>query len=137
MRRREFLGVLGGAAAWPAGARAQQPGRVRRIGFLASGLGDSAFGKEIFAAFAQGLGALGWTEGANLHIDRRWYGADAARAERGAAELNALKPDLLRVWFGLQTLIEPGSHHVDPRRAGKGRDCLYVGHSGASMIERE
>src|SRR5262245_35143306 len=94
MRRREFLGVLGSAAAWPAGTKAQPQGRLRRIGFLASGLGDDEYGKNIAGAFLQGLGALGWREAVNLHIDWRWYGVDATVAAREATELMALKPEV-------------------------------------------
>jgi ABC-type uncharacterized transport system substrate-binding protein len=96
MRRREFItGLAGAVALWPLSALAQQQGEIRRIGFLCSGLASEAFGKNITAAFTQGLGALGWKVDVNLHIDWRWYGADAMLAERQAAELIALKPDVL------------------------------------------
>src|SRR5258708_17375079 len=95
MRRREFITLLGGAAAWPLAARAQPQARMRRLGFLSLGLPNDAFGKNNTAAFLQGLDVLGWKEGANLQIDWRWDGADAARAERQAAELIGLKPDVL------------------------------------------
>jgi putative tryptophan/tyrosine transport system substrate-binding protein len=96
MRRREFItGLAGAAALWPLSALAQQQGEIRRIGFLCSGLASEAFGKNITAAFTQGLRALGWKVDVNLHIDWRWYGADAMLAERQAAELIALKPDVL------------------------------------------
>jgi putative ABC transport system substrate-binding protein len=96
MKRRQFIMVLGGAAAtWPMAARAQQQSGMRRLGFLSVGLPDDAFGQGLMTAFQQGLGAQGWKEGVNLHIDWRWYGADAALAERQAAELVALKPDVL------------------------------------------
>ena len=68
---------------------------MRRLGFLSLGLPNDAFGKNNKAAFSQGLDALGWKEGINLQIDWRWYGADAALAERQAAELIALKPDVI------------------------------------------
>jgi putative tryptophan/tyrosine transport system substrate-binding protein len=95
VRRREFIAGLGSAAALPAVARAQQQGGMRRVGFLSSGLASDAFGQNIIAAFTQGLGALGWKEDVNLRIDWRWYGADAMLAERQAAELIALKPDVI------------------------------------------
>jgi putative ABC transport system substrate-binding protein len=96
MQRRDFIVLLGGAAAaWPFTARAQQPAEMRRLGFLCLGLPIDPFGKGMMDAFAQALSALGWKEGANLHIDWRWYGADAALAKRQAAELIALKPDVL------------------------------------------
>ena len=81
-------------ATWPVLARAQQRG-TRRLGLLILGVPDDAFGKDIFAAFTRDLAVLGWQEGVNLHIDWRWYGADAALAERQAAELIALNPDVI------------------------------------------
>ena len=96
--RRQFISALGGsAAAWPLVARAQQRDGIRRLGFLGPALASDMFAKDIIAAFAQGLGALGWKEGVNLSIDWRWYGADAdaALAERQAAEVLALKPDVI------------------------------------------
>src|ERR1700685_6761 len=95
MKRRDFIVALGGAAAWPLAARAQQQNGMRRLGFLSLGLPDDAFGKNNTAAFSQGLAALGWKEGVNVQIDWRWYGADAASAERQAAELIALAPDVI------------------------------------------
>jgi len=93
MKRREFIAVIGGAAAaWPLLARAQS---VRRVGFLSLGQPTDAFGKAIMGAFAEQLAALGWKDGVNLYIDWRWYGADPAQAERQAAELIAAKPDVL------------------------------------------
>jgi putative tryptophan/tyrosine transport system substrate-binding protein len=97
-RRREFIILLGGAAAaWPLATRAQQRERMRRLGFLGLGVPGDAFGKDIAAALSQGLDALGWKEGINLHIDWRWYGADAALVKRQVTELVALKPDVLLV----------------------------------------
>jgi putative ABC transport system substrate-binding protein len=96
MKRREFIAMIGGAAASvPLAVRAQQKGEIRHIGFLGLGIPGDTFGKNISAALLQGLGALGWTEGVNLHIDWRWYGADATLGERQAAELIALKPDVI------------------------------------------
>jgi putative tryptophan/tyrosine transport system substrate-binding protein len=95
VRRREFITVLGGAAAWPLAVRAQQPARMRRLGFLSLGLPNDAFSRPNIAAFLQGLAALGWKEGFNLLIDWRWHAADATAAERQAVELVTLKPDVL------------------------------------------
>ena len=92
--RRGVIGLVGGAAVWPLAARAQQH-VLRRLGFLSVGVPNDAFGKNNTDAFLQGLGALGWREGVNLQIDWRWYSADAALAEQQAAELVALKPDVL------------------------------------------
>ena len=95
-RRREFIALLGSARVlWPLAARAQQQAGVRHLGFLSVGPGNDAQSKDIIAAFLQGLDALGWKENVNLQIDWRWLGSDAGLAERQAAELVALKPDLL------------------------------------------
>jgi putative ABC transport system substrate-binding protein len=87
--------LLGSAAAWPILAHAQQQRDRRRLGVLSLGLPDDAFGRNNTTAVLQGLDALGWKDGVNLQIDWRWYGADAALAERQAAELIALKPDVI------------------------------------------
>ena len=94
MRRREFITLVGGAAAaWPLAARAQQP-KVRRIGVLMNTFSDDAEGQARLAAFHQGLQQLGWTVGHNVRIDYRW-GDDAERHRRGAAELVALGSDVI------------------------------------------
>jgi putative tryptophan/tyrosine transport system substrate-binding protein len=93
VNRREFITLLGGAAAWPLAARTQQPDRVRRIGVLIGVSG--ADGQARAAALAQGLGALNWHEGRNLRIDWRWAGGDTTLYERYAAELVSLRPDVL------------------------------------------
>jgi putative ABC transport system substrate-binding protein len=95
VKRRKFMTLLGSAAAWPVLAHAQQRGERQRLGVLTLGLASDAFGKGIIAGVLQGLDALGWKERVNLLIDWRWYGADAALAERQAAELIALKPDVI------------------------------------------
>ena len=95
MKRREFITVLGGAAAWPVAARAQQSEQVRRVGWLIGQAADDADGKARLAAFVQGLQQLGWTDGRNVRIDTRWGGGDADRMRRYAAELVALAPDVI------------------------------------------
>jgi putative ABC transport system substrate-binding protein len=95
MRRREFITLLGGAAAWPVAARAQQPGPVRRIGVLAGLSADDSQGQARLVAFVQGLQQLGWTDGRNVRIDFRWGAGDADRFRRYAAELIALAPDVI------------------------------------------
>ena len=74
MKRREFITLLGGAAAWPLAARAQQGERMRRIGVLMTSAADDPEGQARVAAFLQGLQQLGWTEGRNVRIDTRWAG---------------------------------------------------------------
>src|SRR5436309_15145629 len=97
MRRREFITLLGGAAAaWPLAARAQQPDRMRRIGVLDGGIAaDDPEGKASFAAFVQELQQLGWTDGRNVRIDYRWGLGDANNIRKYAAELVALVPDVI------------------------------------------
>ena len=79
IRRREFITVLGGAAAWPLAARAQQGDRVRRIGVLMPVDQNDPVGKPAIAAFTQALAGLGWTEGRNVRMDLRWGRDDINR----------------------------------------------------------
>jgi putative tryptophan/tyrosine transport system substrate-binding protein len=96
MRRREFITLLGGAAAWPLAARGQQPERMRRIGVLTSGAdADDPDGRARSAAFLQGLQQLGWTDGRNIRIDYRWGAGDADNMRKYAAELVSLVPDVI------------------------------------------
>src|SRR5438067_13873191 len=95
MGRREFMAVLGGAAAWPIAARAQQPERMRRIGVLLATAADDAEFQARVGAFLQALALLGWTIGRNVRIDTRSAGANAAEIRRHAAELAALAPDVI------------------------------------------
>jgi putative ABC transport system substrate-binding protein len=95
MRRREAITLLGGAAAWPFAARAQQPERMRRIGILMLFAEDDPAAKTRIAAFIEGLQQLGWTVGRNVEIDIRWGAADAVRSRRYAAELVAFSPDVV------------------------------------------
>jgi putative ABC transport system substrate-binding protein len=96
MRRREFITLLGAAAAaWPLKARAQQPERMRRIGVLMNLAADDSEAPARVAAFAQGLQELGWTVGRNVRIDYRWGAGVADLYRRYGAELVALAPDLI------------------------------------------
>ncbi len=94
MKRREFITMLGSAAAWPLAARAQQGERMRHIGALMAQAEDDPDRGVRIAALAQGLQQLGWTIGGNVRIDYRWATSDVERY-RYAAELVALKPDVL------------------------------------------
>ena len=94
MKRREFILLLGGAAAWPIAARAQQGERVRRIGMLESLKADDKEAQARISAFVQGLKELGWTDGRNVQIDVR-FGPDNATLRKHAAEMVALAPDVI------------------------------------------
>jgi putative ABC transport system substrate-binding protein len=97
MRRRTFMTLLGGAAAWPVAARAQQAGRMRRLGILATWPETDAEGQARLAAFRQRLQLLGWIDGHNLRVDIRWNADSPVRARALAAELMGLAPDLIVV----------------------------------------
>jgi putative ABC transport system substrate-binding protein len=95
MKRREFITLIGGAAASPFAAKAQRAERVRRIGVLMPGAAEDPENKNRIAAFQQGLQELGWTDGRNVRIDYRWGGGDADRIRSTAVELVALEPDVI------------------------------------------
>jgi putative tryptophan/tyrosine transport system substrate-binding protein len=95
VRRRTFITLLGGAAAWPLAARAQQAERVRRVGVLMSMAADDPEGQPRISALAQGMRELGWGVGRNLQIDYRWAAGDPDRIRKYAAELVALAPDVI------------------------------------------
>jgi putative tryptophan/tyrosine transport system substrate-binding protein len=95
MKRREFIAGLGSAAAWPLAARAQQSGRVRRIGALISLPADDPEQLARGTAFEQGLQESGWTVGRNVQIDYRFVAGEAERYRTYAADLVALAPDVL------------------------------------------
>jgi putative ABC transport system substrate-binding protein len=95
MKRREFIALLGGAAAWPMTVRAQQPERMRRIGVLLPATADDSVFQIRVGAFLQGLALLGWSIGQNVRIDIRWATANATNIRRQAVELAALAPDVI------------------------------------------
>ena len=107
IKRREFATLLGGAAAWPLAARAQQGGRMRRIGVLMTLAADDPESSLRVAAFSQGLQELGWSVGRNVRIDWRWAGADRERARTYAVELVALAPDVvLTSGLGVRAMLQ-------------------------------
>jgi putative tryptophan/tyrosine transport system substrate-binding protein len=128
MKRREFLGILSGAAAWPATASAQQTERVRRIGVLMSTAANDRESPARIASFLRGLEQLGWTEGRNMRIDLRWAAGDLdLNSKKFAAELVALTPDVLLATAGptvaalqaeTRTVPIVFAHAVDPVGAG-------------------
>jgi putative ABC transport system substrate-binding protein len=95
MNRREFIAGLGGAAAWPLAARAQQRDRVRRIGVLMGFDENDPEGKRRYSAFTQALVDLGWTDGRNVRMDPRWYGDATGRVSALAQELVGSQPDII------------------------------------------
>jgi putative tryptophan/tyrosine transport system substrate-binding protein len=105
VKRRTFITLLGGAAAWPLAARAQQSDRVRRIAVLMNNAEHDPEGQTRAAAFRQGLQGLGWTEGKNLRIDWYWTAGDVGRVRGDVAELTRDAPDLV-VANGRVTLSE-------------------------------
>ena len=102
IRRREFITLLGGAAAaWPCAVRAQE--RVRRVGVLMHTASDEPESQTNIAAFLQGLQEAGWAVGRNLRIDYRWSATDRVRLRRYAAEVVALNPDVVLAGPGSTT----------------------------------
>jgi putative ABC transport system substrate-binding protein len=95
VKRRQFLSLLGGAAAWPLAARAQQGERIRRIGILISGVENDRGRQVNLAALREGLAKLGWIEGRNLQIDLRFGAGDPGHIRASAAELVGLAPDVM------------------------------------------
>jgi putative ABC transport system substrate-binding protein len=95
MKRREFITLLGGAVASPFAARAQQGGRMRRIGVLMPGDENDPLRKKLVSAITQALVDLGWTDGRNMRIDLRWGGDDINRIPTFAQELIGSQPDVI------------------------------------------
>jgi putative ABC transport system substrate-binding protein len=95
IRRRDLISLIGGAAAWPLAARAQQGNRARRIGVLIGGNENDPEVKRRLAVFTQALAGLGWAVGRNVQMDLRWGRADANRIRALAQELVGLQPDII------------------------------------------
>jgi putative ABC transport system substrate-binding protein len=132
MRRRDFITLLGGAAAaWPLGAHAQPADRVRRIGVLMHATSDEPESQARVAAFAQGLQEAGWSVGRNVRIETRWSTGDLARLRQDAAELVALAPDVVLAGVGatIPALLE--ASHTTPIVFAQGLDPV-----GAGFVER-
>ena len=95
IRRRAFIAGLGSAAVWPVVARAQQGGRVRRIGVLTGADESDPDAKARISAFTQALADLGWNDGRNMRMELRWGGGDIDRIRALAQELVGLQPDII------------------------------------------
>jgi putative ABC transport system substrate-binding protein len=98
MRRREFITLLGGAAAWPLAVHGQE--RIRLVGAVAGVGSGNTEAAARFSIFVQALARLGWVEGRNLRIETRWAGGDQATSRKQVADILALKPDVLQVTGG-------------------------------------
>jgi putative tryptophan/tyrosine transport system substrate-binding protein len=114
MKRRDFITVLGGAAAaWPLRALAQQGARMRRIGVFMPGVANDPEYEVRIAAFLQGLGELGWIVGRNVRIDYRWGAGDVERYRAIAAELIALSPDVVVAYgYAIASALQKASRSV-------------------------
>src|SRR5262245_49534309 len=99
LRRRELITLLGGAAAWPLAARAQQGERMRRVGILLTVQESDASTQSSLNAAQRRLAELGWMEDRNVRFDRRWAGGDAQRMRANVAEIVALAPDVILAQF--------------------------------------
>src|SRR5215471_17358667 len=95
MKRRQFITLVGGAAAWPFAAYAQQGDRVRRIGVLMPWDENDPVAKTYVSTLTQALAGLGWTDGRNVRMDLRWGGDDTNRFRVLAQELIGLRPDII------------------------------------------
>jgi putative ABC transport system substrate-binding protein len=145
MRRREFITLLGGAAAgWPLAARAQE--RVRRVAVLMFSTPDEPESQARITALAQGLQAAGWAVGRNVRIDVRWSGADLARLRKDAEELVALAPDVLVAGIGpttqalqaaTRTLPIVFTQAVDPVGAGMVKSMARPGGNTTGFTQFE
>ena len=114
MRRREFISLLGGAAAWSLTAHAQQSDQIRRIGVLLNTTADEPIGQAGVTVLQQALQQLGWTEGRNMKIEMRWGANDVERDRRYATELVGLAPDVILAAGTLSVAALQRSTHTVP-----------------------
>jgi hypothetical protein len=136
MRRRSFITLLSGSAAWPMAARAQQRDRMRRIGVLMPAGVDDAEYQTRNAIFLQGLQELGWTVGRNLEIAYRWATSDPNKLRQYATELVALAPDVIFTSAALEQTRTVRlrqchrsgqyGHRRESRSARRQRDWIYA-----------
>jgi putative ABC transport system substrate-binding protein len=127
IQRREFITLVGVAATWPLGARAQQGDRVRRIGVLMNGDGNDPLRKTFVSAFTQALADLGWTDGRNVRIDLRWTGDDINRMRALAQELVGLQPDIIVANGNAPTLAVQRETRTIPIVFAVGSDPVAIG----------
>jgi hypothetical protein len=136
MKRREFITLLGGAAAWPLAARAQQPERMRRIGVLMGQAAIDSEGQSRAAALRNAFQDLGWIDGRNVRFELRWFAGEPDRATVYARELVDLAPDVIiaNTVPGLAAVAGGDAHHTDcirgGDRSGWQRLCRGLGATG-------
>jgi ABC-type uncharacterized transport system substrate-binding protein len=114
MRRRDFIAVIGGGAAWPIAARAQQAARLRQVAILRGEVAGDPEGLRNSSALIQGLEALGWTQGRNVRIELRWAGGSVDAMKALAKELVALEPDVIVVVSTPVTAVVMQETHTIP-----------------------
>jgi putative ABC transport system substrate-binding protein len=127
LRRREFITLLGGAAAWPLAASAQQGERMRRVGVLMATTADDPESQTRIAALQQGLQEAGWAVGRNVRIDTRWSGGDVARLRSAAAELIAVGSDVIVAGVGPTLPILQEATRTVPVVMAQGLDPVGAG----------
>ena len=146
IRRRELITLLGGAAAWPLAAHAQQGERMRRIGVLMPGLAADSEARALVSELLQELQRRGWTEGHNVRIDYRWAAGNLNDLRKYAAELIALAPDLLVAGAGSAiTPLQQATRStpivfaqaVDPVGAGQIASMARPGGNATGFIQFE
>jgi putative ABC transport system substrate-binding protein len=126
MRRREFIRLIGGTAAWPLAASAQPPKRMRRIGVISYENENDADERELRDQFTARLRELGWIEGSNLHTDYRFAGNDARNMRAYAKELVDLQPDVIFAGYEVVTALKMVTTNIPIVFAG-GPDPVAAG----------
>jgi ABC-type uncharacterized transport system substrate-binding protein len=114
MKRREFITLLGGAAAWPVVARAQRPNQMRRIGVLMAIEADDPLRASYVGALLEGLRTFDWVEGRNIQLKYGWAGGDVDRIKKLAKELAASRPDAILAHTSPATLALKSETHTTP-----------------------
>src|SRR6478672_10647833 len=137
MKRRDFITLLGGAAAtWPLAVRAQQPERMRHIGVLVPGAANDPVWQVRIGAFQQALALSGWIIGRNVRIDIRWATTDAAAIRREAEELAALAPDvILAAGHSSAAPLLQATRHIGDRSSRSDRHARGPPQTAGGVLE--